>query len=268
MGTTLGRHLPRGFVVVALLAGLIGSCGGSVNEASAAAGICSPPPRSEAACEIVGTVCPRAASLGCVCGPDRKWTCTSGSVGSAVACAPGSFGMPCDPGSGNPCEGACVASDQPSAPQLLCVPATLGVLSGLGLSSYDGVDCAPVGVPGSDCAHSCQGGSCTDRPATAGAACAPRDGATVCAGACDGSGSCGAVANGCGKVGPTTCSFTACSPIDSPLGCHYFPAAQGLPCMSTDVCYSNATCDAQGDCQGGTRIAGCTEPSVDGATGR
>jgi MYXO-CTERM domain-containing protein len=187
----------------------------------------------------------------------------------AGPCTETSYGMPCDSGDGNACSGVCQPDFSKTGAPMACLPADAATLARLKLTNLDGIDCAPVGQPGTDCTHACSAGACVVKNATQGSACipptAPDASATnVCGGTCDGNGACGALDHACEKYGRGEllgCLYTACSPAANVAGCAQFPIPEGETCSTGDLCLQGETCSGSaGICGGGTRISGCTEP--------
>ena len=222
---------------------------------------CSGAPASGGPCGVRGAVCPFTGSSGCICDSTGIWSCPPPTSPAGSACTEQTFGMPCDPG-GGACSGLCLPESTSPESSMLCVPATPFAIDRVGLSTLDGINCSPQGVPGSDCQHACVGGRCTLADASSGSACALAAGRSVCEGACDGEGACKAVALPCTRAGFSECSYGWCGPADSRLGCQAFAAPAGEAC-SGDPCLTCATCDGTGNCTGGMPVTGCSLPGVD-----
>ena len=197
--------------------------------------------------------------------------------GGGGGCTEVTYGMPCDPGSGQGCGGICQPDFTQTNAPMRCVPADAATLARLKLSTLDGVDCSPTGAPGTDCGHACMGGACVANNAVQGAACVPSGDVdagipavpvSVCSGTCDGNGVCTVLDHGCEKYGRGelgACLYTACSPLMNVAGCAQFPSPSGSSCSTGDVCIDSETCDTRGLCGSGTRIPDCTEPDQDAA---
>lgn len=236
-----------------LAAGL--ACSGRVTQGTGDGP--SGPPVEGAPCKPIGDTMALEGCIGCVCGADGMWNC--GKIRDAaggVCCNETSFGMPCDPGIGNPCAGICQPAFGERA--MICVPTDSVLLDRLGLSTMDGVACTPTGLPGSDCAHSCQQGTCQTVNASPGSACAPSmANANICSGTCNGHGGCSEMGQ-CpsDRYGWSECAFTACSPMTRYMGCQEYPAVSAGTACSDNPCITGATCD-NGYCSGGSAVPGC-----------
>jgi len=213
--------------------------------------------------------------LAVVTGPLPGRTAAADDAGGGSACPETAYGMPCDPGDGNACGGLCLPDFSKAGRPMACLAATADALARAKLTSLDGIDCAPAGPPGTDCAHACSAGACVATNAPAGAACMPAGvddsgipglPVTVCSGACDGAGRCPLLDHGCDKYGRGEldfCLYTACNVASNAPGCVQFASPAGAACSTEDPCITGETCSGQGLCTGGARIANCSEPNQD-----
>jgi hypothetical protein len=199
---------------------------------------------------------------------------------AGAPCTEETFGMPCDPGDGNACAGVCEPDFTKTGAPMSCLSVDAATLGRLELASLDGIDCAPSGAPGSDCAHVCSAGACVAKSAPQGAACLPAgdtDGGlpglpvTVCTGACDGNGACAARTDTfCNKYGRgelDVCLYTACNTAQNVGYCRQFASPSGVACSTGDSCVTGEICGGAGLCGGGTRTPGCVESAVDASLG-
>jgi len=255
-----GREGAKGLL---LLLSIAVACSGS-GKVAPPTPVCPGEPIPGYPCNPVGLTCPFAGCTGCICDDTGKWTCPTEGHPSAQCCTQGTFAMPCDPGTGNACDGVCQpALTLPGYP-MVCVPAADFTFQWLGLVGSEGVDCSPQGHPGTDCGHSCTAGVCTATSAAAGAVCQPADDpvGTACDGLCDGAGACMAAQQCVPSYGG--CSSVSCTPLATPAlrGCRDYSAPAGLPCSAPYACEVAAGCDGHGACST-MLVPHCGEPGGD-----